>query len=67
MGTSGYREYRPVGGTAEPKSVVSVVKSLAMIVAAVAVIGAGGVAGVTSLATSPPHPVVLVDSRTSAK
>src|SRR6202011_1588686 len=38
----GYREYRPVGEAAEPKSVV---KALALIIGAAFVVGAGAVAG----------------------
>ena len=41
----GYREYRPVGEAAEPKSVV---KTLALIIGATVVLGAGAAAGTRS-------------------
>jgi hypothetical protein len=54
----GYREYRPVGEAAEPKSVV---KTLALIIGATVVLGAGAAAGVAFLATPlPAHPTVVV-------
>jgi hypothetical protein len=53
----GYREYRPVGPAAEPKSVV---KALALIIGATVVVGAGAVAGVSYLSTPlPPHPTMV--------
>jgi len=52
----GYREYRPVGEAAEPKSVV---KALALIIGAAVVVGAGAAAGVAYLSTPlPAHPTV---------
>jgi hypothetical protein len=56
----GYREYRPLGEAAEPKSVV---KALALIGAAI-VVGAGAVAGMAFLSMPlplplPAHPTVV--------
>ena len=52
----GYREYRPVGEAAEPKSVV---KALALIIGAAFVVGAGAVAGMAFLSMPlPAHPTV---------
>jgi hypothetical protein len=61
----GYREYRPVGPAAEPKSVA---KALALIIVAALVVGAGAVAGVSFLSTPlPPHPTMVgVPSKPSA-
>ena len=57
----GYREYRPVGEAAEPKSVV---KALALIIGAAFVVGAGAVAGMAFLSMPlplplPAHPTVV--------
>ncbi len=54
----GYREYRPVGEAAEPKSVV---KALALSIGAAFVVGAGVAAGMAFLSMPlPAHPAVVV-------